>query len=258
MPFCRECGKEVQDDWKLCPYCESRIGPPSEQNSSSQSADILLQDSVMTGDVTTTINDPKSISTAVQEASKCPHCASSGVTIISCSGCDSMAYCSICQEEVFEERRSHFKSDLGLQYSEGGEEDLEKELTRKRLCEDCYINARSNDIEYNYCSGCKRFAYFNTTCWSCKKSYCDDCGDSCNSRDSGIIGGSHLHKYILNGGETPPLPEDYEFEMTPGRRLVSATDSTYEKYGSLGFCFKEKLNETIREQTYVWGCREDE
>ena len=25
MPFCRECGKEVQEDWVNCPYCSSKI-----------------------------------------------------------------------------------------------------------------------------------------------------------------------------------------------------------------------------------------
>ena len=25
MPFCRECGKEVQEDWITCPYCSAQI-----------------------------------------------------------------------------------------------------------------------------------------------------------------------------------------------------------------------------------------
>jgi hypothetical protein len=33
MPFCRECGKEVQDDWVTCPYCSAPTGVPSSQGS---------------------------------------------------------------------------------------------------------------------------------------------------------------------------------------------------------------------------------
>ena len=29
MPLCRECGKEVQEDWIACPYCSRSIGPPA-------------------------------------------------------------------------------------------------------------------------------------------------------------------------------------------------------------------------------------
>ena len=32
MPFCRECGKEIQDDWKSCPYCSSQIEVDNEEN----------------------------------------------------------------------------------------------------------------------------------------------------------------------------------------------------------------------------------
>ena len=44
MPFCRECGKEVQDDWKTCPYCSADI------SYSTQS--LSLNDTVVMGDLT--------------------------------------------------------------------------------------------------------------------------------------------------------------------------------------------------------------
>ena len=39
MPFCRECGKEVEDDWASCPFCSQPIqvsDSNSEQDSKSQ------------------------------------------------------------------------------------------------------------------------------------------------------------------------------------------------------------------------------
>ncbi len=27
MPFCRECGKEIEEDWKTCPYCSMTLIP---------------------------------------------------------------------------------------------------------------------------------------------------------------------------------------------------------------------------------------
>ena len=47
MPFCRECGKDVQDDWETCPHCSCSL------TESSQS--ISIQDSAVGGDVV--IND---------------------------------------------------------------------------------------------------------------------------------------------------------------------------------------------------------
>jgi len=243
MPFCRECGKEIQDDWRICPYCESRIGPPSDQESSSQSTNMLLQDSVIAGDVTTTINDPDSISTAVQEATRCPHCDSSGVTIISCSGCDSMAYCSICQEEVFEERRDEFVS-----YSKGFiREEIEKIISKKRLCDDCYTNTRSNHKDIDFCFGCKKFGYYLSTCLSCKRSYCY----FCNPHRSMLVG-DELNHHIETGRKTPSLPEDFELHKT--RHGIRQTESSRKKYVRPGLCFKVKLSDW----NYRWGCREDE
>ena len=46
MPFCRECGKEVQEDWITCPYCSQIIGAPAQS--------MNMQDSVVAGDITNT------------------------------------------------------------------------------------------------------------------------------------------------------------------------------------------------------------
>jgi len=49
MPFCRGCGKEIQDDWNSCPFCKEDIQVTN------------VQDSVVMGDIdsSTTINITK-------------------------------------------------------------------------------------------------------------------------------------------------------------------------------------------------------
>lgn len=63
MAFCRGCGKEVEDDWKSCPFCSSPIDPPAQRkrvkiskrkSKKSDSKQIEIQDSVVMGDVKTT------------------------------------------------------------------------------------------------------------------------------------------------------------------------------------------------------------
>ena len=41
MPFCRDCGKSVEADWKFCPNCNA-----------SQQSSVTVQDGVISGDVT--------------------------------------------------------------------------------------------------------------------------------------------------------------------------------------------------------------
>jgi len=110
MPFCRDCGKEVQEEWTTCPFCSSSLeGLP--QN-------LSLQDSVMTGDlvnkttinkttqnITEITNDAETISTAVRTASKCVCCGSTGITQITCSVCKEYSHCNICSPEIGELRR---------------------------------------------------------------------------------------------------------------------------------------------------------
>ena len=65
MPFCRQCGKEVESDWKLCPFC----GEPQDiENDKSQSPSPLqFQDSAMSGDIHHTVinNDVEAVTNAV-------------------------------------------------------------------------------------------------------------------------------------------------------------------------------------------------
>jgi len=44
MPFCRDCGKEIQEDWKSCPYCSCVVGATTEQK-------VSVEDSVIMGNV---------------------------------------------------------------------------------------------------------------------------------------------------------------------------------------------------------------
>ena len=44
MPFCRDCGKEIQEDWKSCPYCSCVVGTTTEQK-------VSVKDSVIMGNV---------------------------------------------------------------------------------------------------------------------------------------------------------------------------------------------------------------
>ena len=99
MPFCRECGKEVEHDWVTCPYCSQTIGPP---NLNSQS----VQDSVIMGDVNTNINDSDSISEAMKATLKCPNCHSSGAILFGCKNCGEHTGCSLCIDQIVSSR--HF------------------------------------------------------------------------------------------------------------------------------------------------------
>ena len=62
MPFCRECGKEVQEDWKTCPHCSISL------TESSQS--ISIQDSAVGGDIITTVNDSEAIKQGYLDAKR--------------------------------------------------------------------------------------------------------------------------------------------------------------------------------------------
>ena len=91
MPFCRECGKGVEEDWVTCPFCSQPIGPPAARVAE-------ISDSVVMGNLN--VNDSKSISTAVKSAAKCPSCGSIGTTQIACTKCKNISYCHICEDEV--------------------------------------------------------------------------------------------------------------------------------------------------------------
>ena len=93
MPFCRECGKEVEHDWVTCPYCSQTIGPP-DLNSQT------VQDSVIMGDVNTNINDSASISAAMKTTLKCSECHSTGAILIGCEYCGEHVGCSLCIDDI--------------------------------------------------------------------------------------------------------------------------------------------------------------
>ena len=64
MPFCRECGKEVEREWKLCPFC----GEAQDGGGRSDSGGPLkFQDSAMSGDIHHTVinNDVEAVTSAV-------------------------------------------------------------------------------------------------------------------------------------------------------------------------------------------------
>ena len=84
VPFCRECGGEVETTWKFCPHC----------NSSQQTASVSVQDGVISGDVTITQNQIDTSGLKLE----CPTCKVEGnIKLYLCKlvGCESKA-CKEC------------------------------------------------------------------------------------------------------------------------------------------------------------------
>lgn len=102
MPFCRECGKEVEHDWITCPYCSQTIGSPDLNFQT-------VQDSVIMGDINTNINDSASISAAMKTTLKCSDCHSTGAILIGCDYCGEHAGCSLCIDKIASSRRFSMK-----------------------------------------------------------------------------------------------------------------------------------------------------
>lgn len=143
MPFCRECGKEVQEDWISCPYCSKPIGPPATNN-------IGLKDSVVMGDV------------SIADASiECARCKSTGVTITACMVCQNPAFCSVCESNVHKERdkvcgEHHWKGNVD--FHEG------------KVCDDCFDSKRQNacDGSCSHCGICIVLEYSDDgECYHC-------------------------------------------------------------------------------------------
>ena len=100
MPFCRECGKAVEEDWVTCPYCSQAIGPPASA--------MHVQDSIVSGDVNIVQN--------VGDTGKpCQSCGAQNVRIMSCSDCINQ-FCEICEPdckvETLTEEIDCFNQDL--------------------------------------------------------------------------------------------------------------------------------------------------
>jgi hypothetical protein len=130
MSFCRECGKEVQDDWITCPFCSQDIGPPASNT-------IGLQDSVVMGDVS--INDA---------STKCVNCESTGVTQIACSMCKEKCYCNVCEPEIIR-RRIDYEIECGW-FSNFNPIHVPK------FCNSCFIEKRNESCS-RVCTNCKRY-----------------------------------------------------------------------------------------------------
>ena len=129
MPFCRECGKEVQADWVSCPYCSQTIGPPVSL--------MNVQDSVVSGDVNITQN-------VGNTNTNCTNCNSSGSVQVACSSCKEMAYCEVCSESVAQVRQELICTNWTMD-----------ELTN-RLCDTCFnvqINDDSKFVTVSLCCG---------------------------------------------------------------------------------------------------------
>lgn len=70
MPYCRDCGKEVKDEWKLCPFCGSTQSNSENNDGNSESTSnsgIDFTDSAMSGDIHHTVinNDVEAVTNAV-------------------------------------------------------------------------------------------------------------------------------------------------------------------------------------------------
>ena len=132
MPYCRECGKEVEENWITCPYCSHAIGPPS-------SGIMRVQDSVVMGDV------------AINDVTKCVNCESTGVTLITCSYCKEMYCCEICRVELQSPRERTISDTrllpskiFGAGFVMGDKSHNERisALGNKRLCNLCFVKER--------------------------------------------------------------------------------------------------------------------
>jgi hypothetical protein len=146
MPFCRECGKEVEHDWVTCPYCSQTIGPP-DLNSQT------VQDSVIMGDVNTNINDSASISAAMKTTLKCSECHSTGAILIGCERCGEHAGCSLCIDKIASSRRFSMREhseDIDWYFDYLGNSPSFDELALYRgECQSCWENNKEFMISLN-------------------------------------------------------------------------------------------------------------
>ena len=145
MPYCRECGKEVQEDWISCPYCSKPIGPPASNS-------IGLKDSVVMGDV------------SIADASvECARCKSTGVTITACMVCKNPAFCSVCEGNVNKKRDTvcgehHYDSSIVEDFHVGN------------ICDECFdsIRKKTCDGSCSHCGICIVLEYSDDgECYHC-------------------------------------------------------------------------------------------
>tara|TARA_B100001741_G_scaffold300471_1_gene287765 strand:+ start:91 stop:624 length:534 start_codon:yes stop_codon:yes gene_type:complete len=148
MPFCRECGKQVEDDWVSCPFCSQPIGPPA-------SAMLGLQDSVVMGDI--------NISKSGGEPTSCSNCGASGSVKLACSKCKSHCTCEVCVDD--------FRNKLVEEFIDSGRYVLykPKEL-RCRSCFEKYLKNKCRSV----CGHCKCKFSKKEVVFS-RKDFCYEC-----------------------------------------------------------------------------------
>lgn len=89
MPFCQECGSEIQTNWKFCPNCNSSI-----------QGKVIVQDGVIAGDVNISENTTNITNVGSSEI-KCPQCSTTGnITLHLCitPRCHKKI-CNLCREQ---------------------------------------------------------------------------------------------------------------------------------------------------------------
>ena len=142
MVFCRECGKEVQEDWITCPYCSCDLG-------SSQQNKVTVNDSVVMGNV------------AINDVTRCVNCESVGVTIYACVSCKEICFCNVCEKDIHATRSSTMSDDrMGpeVPYYETNAEI--RALGKGRFCSSCFQKKRSELCNSN-CDNCG--IYYNSS-----------------------------------------------------------------------------------------------
>ena len=170
MPFCRECGKQIEESWKVCPHCTAPIQIP-------------ITDSVVMVDNSTTINnDTEVISSAMKSATKCPNCNSLSPTQYACSKCRNIGFCDICVGgELASKRMKLLKS---VKRQEGGTPKLNvlSELPLNvSLCNSCYQDEFTK--KFPKCFNCdvnhKSLSRTESRCHICENL---TCGRECRSQ----------------------------------------------------------------------------
>lgn len=135
MPFCRECGKSVEADWKVCPHCAAPIGNPVSANIENST----INDSVVLVDNSQIINDINSISTAVKSVSQCLNCNSLSPTQYACKLCEKLVCCSVCVKDFNESNRIFIESTPNYVYSKKLEKNklIFERFRQKPICKSC-------------------------------------------------------------------------------------------------------------------------
>ena len=159
MPFCRECGKQVEDDWVSCPFCSQPIGPPA-------SAMLGVQDSVVMGDI--------NISKSGGESTPCSYCGASGSVKLACVDCKEHCTCDKCENRYLKNLFSDsyeflFSFDSGLMTDGTISPDVRircktcyvvhAETKCKKTCSHCLRKFEPfNDVDYNniHCNKCTK------------------------------------------------------------------------------------------------------